>query len=427
MILKFKVLCFLIACILFTGCLFTGCVKAREGTEYEVSQTPESSVTSSAPVASDGEYIRGIWVSQFDMSPVYCENGKQRSKESYTALVKTMLSNIKKDKFNTVFLQLRPNGDSMYTSLVYPVSRYVSGAYGKGISYDAVGIFIKEAHELGIAVHGWINPLRLMTPDEIEAISDSFLIKQWYKEKSGKVVQVGDRLYLNPAYEDVRNLIIDGAKEIMTRYDIDGIHMDDYFYPTTETYFDEKEFAASGMDDLGEFRRNNINLLVKGLYDAVKSKKASALYGIAPAGNIYSLKDTYYADVYRWCSEGGYIDYIMPQLYFGFLNKYCPFDKILQEWVNAVTNPEVKLVIGLTAAKAVQAVSGAIDTFAGTEEGKYEWINHKDILYRSMALVKNEKKCSGYCFFSYQYFYNVLTGDPNPGFAQERQNLEGIL
>jgi len=422
MILKFKVLYFLILCILLAGC-----TKAREGTESDVSEAPDYSDASSQPTAGEGEYIRGIWVSQFDMSPVYCENGRQRNKESYTALVRTMLSNIKKDKFNTVFLQLRPNGDSMYTSLIYPVSKYVSGAYGRGISYDAVGIFIKEAHALGIAVHGWINPLRLMTPAEIEAISDSFLIKQWYKEKSGKVVQVGDRLYLNPAYEEARNLIIDGVKEIMTRYEIDGIHMDDYFYPTTETFFDETEFKASGMKDLGEFRRNNINLLVKGLYEAVKSKNQNALYGIAPAGNIYSLKDTYYADVYRWCSEGGYIDYIMPQLYFGFLNKYCPFDKILQEWVNAVTNPEVRLIVGLTAAKAVQASSGAIDTFAGTEEGKYEWINHKDILYRSMALVKNEKKCSGYCFFSYQYFYNVLTGDPNPGFAQERQNLEGIL
>lgn len=373
------------------------------------------------------EYIKGIWVSQFDMSAIYCDKGTQRNKESFTALVKTMLANIQKDKFNTIFLQLRPNGDSMYTSLIYPVSKYVSGAYGKGISYDAVGIFIKEAHALGISVHGWINPLRLMTPAEIEKISDSYLIKKWYKEKSGKVVQVGDRLYLNPAYEDVRNLIFDGAKEIMSRYDIDGIHMDDYFYPTTEASFDEKEFTESGVNDLGEFRRNNINKLVKGLYSAVKSTNQKALYGISPAGNIYSLKDQYYADAYLWCSESGYIDYIMPQLYFGFLNKYCPFDKILKDWADAVKNPDVKLIVGLTASKAVQAVSGAIDTYAGTEEGKNEWINNKDILFRSMTAVKNEKKSAGYCFFSYQYFYNVLTGEPNPDFAQERQNLEGIL
>lgn len=421
MILKLKVLYFLIICLLFTGC-----AKAREESFPEYNGEPlVSSEISETPEMID--YIRGIWVSQFDMSAVYCEKGKQRDKESYTTLVKTMLANIKKDKFNTVFLQLRPNGDSMYTSLLYPVSRYVSGAYGKGISYDAVGIFIKEAHEMGIAVHGWINPLRLMTAAEIEAISDSFLIKKWYKEKSGKVVQVGDRLYLNPAYEEVRNLIIDGVKEILSRYDIDGIHMDDYFYPTTEASFDEKEFKQSGATDLGDFRRNNINLLVKGLYSAVKSADKKALYGIAPAGNIYSLRDKYYADAYLWCSESGYIDYIMPQLYFGFLNKYCPFDKILKEWADAVKNPEVKLIVGLTAAKAVQAVSGAIDTYAGTEEGKNEWINHKDILYRSMIAVKNEKKSAGYCFFSYQYFYNVLTGDPNPGFAQERKNLEGIL
>jgi uncharacterized lipoprotein YddW (UPF0748 family) len=422
MILKLKVLYFLLICLLLTGC-----TNARQAEVSDSSQTLVSGEASEEPGTAAGEYIKGIWVSQFDMNAVYCDKGAQRNKESYTALVKTMLSNIKKDKFNTVFLQLRPNGDSMYTSLLYPVSKYVSGAYGKGISYDAVGIFIKEAHAQGISVHGWINPLRLMTPAEIEKIGDSFLIKQWYKEKSGKVVQVGDRLYLNPAYEEVRNLIIDGAKEILSRYDIDGIHMDDYFYPTTEASFDEKEFKASGASDLGDFRRNNINLLVKGLYAAVKSADKEALYGIAPAGNIYSLKDNYYADAYLWCSESGYIDYIMPQLYFGFLNKYCPFDKILKEWADAVKSPDVKLIVGLTASKAVQAVSGAIDTYAGTEEGKNEWINNKDILCRSMLAVKNEKKSVGYCFFSYQYFYNVLTGEPNPDFAQERQNLEGVL
>lgn len=415
-----------ICCFAFSGC--------NKNNNEEVVQTSESSFICADEFQKirlyektstvNYDYIKGIWISQFDMSAVYCYRGKQRDKESYTSFVKTMLANIKKDKFNTIFLQLRPNGDSMYTSEVYPVSRYVSGAYGKGLSYDAVEIFIEEAHAMGLSVHGWINPLRLMKTDEIKEIDEKFLIKKWFLKNNGRVVEVKDRLYLNPAYKEVRQLIISGVSEIMERYAIDGIHMDDYFYPTKAESFDKKEFSGSGYKDLGDFRRNNINLLVKGLYEAVKGKDKSALYGIAPCGNIYSLKSGYYADAYLWCSQKGYIDYIMPQLYFGFLNKYCPFDKVLSDWAEAVTEPEVKLIIGLTAAKPVLAMSGEIDVFAGTDEGKKEWINNKDILYRSMLAINKEGECDGYCFFCYHYLYNVLTGEPNAKFIHERENLD---
>ncbi len=369
------------------------------------------------------DFIRGIWFSQFDMQPVFTEKGVQRNEQSYTDLVSKMLLNIKNNGFNTVFLQLRPNGDSMYASDIFPVSKYVSGSYGQELFYDAVGIFTDLAHKVGISVHGWINPLRLMKTNEIESIDDRFIIKQWYKQQNGRVIAVGDRLYLNPAYTEVRGLITDGVSEIMERYDMDGIHMDDYFYPTTDADFDAVEFASSGFDVLGDFRRDNINLLVKGIYQAVKTSNSDARYGIAPAGNLYSLREGYYADVNLWCSQKGYIDYIMPQLYFGFLNKSCPFDIILSDWVDAVTEPEVRLVIGLTAAKAVMAVSGEIDVYAGTEEGKNEWINNKDILRRSLIAIYEEKKASGYCIFCYHYLFDVLTGEVNPDFAQERKNI----
>lgn len=373
------------------------------------------------------DYIKGIWVSQFDMQPIFCNKGVQRDKESYIELVNTMLANIKKDSFNTIFLQLRPNGDSMYKSKLYPVSKYISGSYGNDITYDAVEIFIEKAHEFGLSVQGWINPLRLMRISEIEVINKNYLITQWFMHQNGMVVAVGDRLYLNPAYKEVRQLIIDGAAEIMSRYDIDGIHMDDYFYPTTEESFDEKEFSASGFDNLGYFRRDNINLLIKGLYKAVKNSDSSAQYGIAPAGNLYSLRDNYYVDVYLWCSQSGYIDYIMPQLYFGFLNRYCPFDKVLSEWADIVSEPSVRLIVGLTAAKSVLAVSGEIDVFAGSEEGKNEWIKNKDVLRRSLLEIYNEEKTDGYCFFCYQYLYDVLTGELNLGFAQEKVNIQKLL
>lgn len=431
--LLFLLLCFLLACLADAFYpIATQNESSEQRSELDFSCTSVVDATEDISEQKEAttvnyEYIKGIWVSQFDMQPVFVEKGVQREKESYTALVKTMLMNIKNDSFNTIFLQLRPNGDSMYESSVFPVSKYCSGAYGNSITYDAVEIFIEEAHALGISVQGWINPLRLMLINEIEAVDDSYLIKQWYKQQNGKVVTVGERLYLNPAYEEVRQLIIDGAAEILENYDIDGIHMDDYFYPTTEESFDAVAFSTSGIEELGDFRRNNINLLVKGLYEAVKESDNDAQYGIAPAGNLYSLREGYYADVSLWCAEKGYLDYIMPQLYFGFLNKSCPFDKVLADWVEIVTEPEVRLIVGLTAAKAVLAMSGEIDVFAGTEEGKNEWIENKDILYRSLLMIYEEENTNGYCFFCYQYLYNVLTGEPNALFSQEKENMRELL
>lgn len=418
---------FITVCLILTCC--KGAVHQADTQSQGTSITSAESYNSidGSPTTINYAYIRGIWVSQFDMHYIYTDKGVQRDKDSYTALVKTMLQNIKSDNFNTIYLQLRPNGDSMYSSELYPVSRYVSGAYGRELTYDAVGIFIEEAHALSLSVQGWINPLRLMTENELDAIDRSFLIKKWFSQKSNKVVEVNGRLYLNPAYEEVRKLIIDGASEIMERYDIDGIHMDDYFYPTTDKSFDEGEFLASGYDDIGKFRRNNINLLVKGLYEAVKAADNSAQYGISPAGNLKSLLDYYYADVYLWCSVGGYIDYIMPQLYYGFLNKSCPFDKTLSDWAGVVTNPSVSLIIGLTAGKPVLATTGEIDVWAGTDEGKKEWINNKDILKRSLTAIYNEEKTNGYCFFCYQYLYDVITGEPNAAFSQERDNIGELL
>jgi len=429
----------LVICFILFTCVNACYLLVKENSESEISQCSDteslgkeqSFISETSEIHErttiNYDYIKGIWVSQFDMSPIYCKNSVQRDKESYTSLVETMLNNIKKDSFNTIFLQLRPNGDSMYESNLFPVSRYVSGAYGNGISYDAVEIFIEKAHELGISVHGWINPLRLMSVNDIEVIGEDYLITKWFRQQNGRVVVVEDRLYLNPAYQDARQLIIDGAAEIMSRYDIDGIHMDDYFYPTKEEAFDRAEFASSEFGDLGDFRRNNINLLVKGLYEAVKAADSSAIYGIAPAGNLYSLKNYYYADAYKWCSESGYIDYIMPQLYFGFLNKSCPFDKVLTDWAEIVTEPSIRLIVGLTAAKAVLAVNGELDVFAGSEEGKNEWINNKDILYRSLLEIYSEEKADGYCFFCYQYLYDVITGEPNPAFSEERENIGELL
>lgn len=397
------------------------------------SEPPDTSLTyirmsvRQEAVSFEDGFLRAVWMSQFDLHPVYRDGGKQRDREEFRQTAEVICDTLCADGFNTVFLQMRPNGDSLYESDLYPLSKYVAGVYGGKIDYDAIGIFLEVARAHGLSVHAWINPLRLVTPEEMKQIPTGYAVRDWYDADNGYVKEWDGRLYVDPSYQEVRQLIADGVSEILERYDVDGIHMDDYFYPTTDGAFDEAEFAASGMDSLGEFRRDNINQLVRLLYETVHTYGADKQFGIAPAGNLNSLADGCFADAKYWCRETGYIDYILPQLYFGFENAYCPFDEMVKEWADAVTNGQVKLYIGLDAAKAFLGSQGELDVFAGTQTGKTEWIREKDILARSLRCLYQEERVDGYCFFSYSYLYDRFSGEVCSEVSEEYAHFAPLL
>ncbi|MDD4124600.1 MAG: family 10 glycosylhydrolase [Eubacteriales bacterium] len=357
------------------------------------------------------EDMKAIWVSQYDMAGVYCSGGVQRSRDGYTALVRTIIANIVKCGFNTVIYQIRPFGDSMYESDYYPASRFVTGEYGRDFGYDAVEIFVDTAHEAGLSVQAWINPMRLMTVDEIDSVPDGNIIKKWYAQ--GLLPEVNGRLYLDVSRKEARELIVSGAAEALDKYPFDGLHMDDYFYPTSDTSFDTATFTASGYTDLTKFREDSLNALVSSLYSAVKGIDERLIFGIAPSGNLKTIVGKYYADVYEWCGKAGYIDYIMPQVYFGLLHGSCPFVQTVKDWAGIIKNGKTKLYVGMTLGKAVSGSQGNIDTYAITEEGKNEWINHKDVLKECVKFLDGYENASGYCFFCYQYFYDPVTGEAN--------------
>ena len=363
------------------------------------------------------DFINAIWVSQFDMQPIFCDGNKQRDISDYKQKVEVLTDNLIRDGFDTVFLQVRPNGDSMFESDIYPNSKYIAGSYGGEIEYDALSIFLKIATDKGLSVHAWINPFRLCSESELTSYGEGLLF-EWYNEGIGKRIELGDDglLYLDPSYEEATELIVTGIREILDRYNFDGIHIDDYFYPTEFEFDDEREFLLSGYSDLGEFRRANIDRTVKAVCEAVHAY--GKVFGVAPAGNIYSLTNGWYVDIYKWLSSEGYVDYIMPQLYYGFSNATCPFERVLKDWKNAVKNGNIKLYIGLSAAKCELGSKGVEDTYAG-ESGKYEWRDNKDILKRSLECIVNTK-ADGVCIFTYSSFYDPLSGVGNEYTADER-------
>lgn len=370
------------------------------------------------------EDFKAIWLSQFDMVDVYTSNDQQRDADDFEEKIDQILLNVKNMGFNTVIIQTRPNCDSIYPSDFFPPSKYAVGGYDNDFSYDPIKIIVDKCHKQGLSVQGWINPLRCMNVDELRYIDNKYKIKQWYNDQSANgtyIVEYNGKYYLNPAYDEVVDYILQGVDELLQRYDFDGIHMDDYFYPTTSEEFDDQAFdeyiTKYGDISRKDFRHKNINNLVKRIYNTVKESNSNKLFGISPEGNINSAINTSFADVSTWCAENGYIDYICPQIYWGFEHQTHPFNKVCDDWSALVTNKKVKLFIGITLGKAYSKE----DQWSGS--GKDEWKNYNDIIKRSVEYTLTLDKCSGVSFFSYQYFYNVKTNERTSQTADEVDNM----
>ncbi len=387
----------------------------------------ETSEESSAD-SEDREFMKAVWITQFDMSGILKVNGKQRDEKSFKSLFKTLLNNVKTDGYNTVIVQARPYADSFYPSIYFPISNYVNGDFISNLEYDPFGIIVDLAKDVGLSVHAWINPMRGMKSKEIVSVSDEYPIKQWYNDpdKNGKfIVEVDGRFYLNPAYEEVRKLIASGAREVAEMYDIDGVHIDDYFYPTKDKSFDADAYNEyknnGGTKDLRKFRNEMLDIMVSDIYSAVKSVGKNQLFGISPAGNIENTYNDLYTDVYKWCSEDGYIDYICPQIYFGLEHQTHDFVKVYNIWNSIIKNDNVKLYAGITLGKA----KSGVDNYAGS--GKDEWTNNKDVIKRCLEYIKTRKECAGVVVFCYQHMYDPITGIGVKETEEERLNMKNAL
>ena len=380
------------------------------------------------PETIDSDW-KAIWLSQFDLQSIYTSGSTQRAEDDFRKRMVVVLDNVVGDGYNTVVLQLRPYADSMYPSEVYPPSKYSMGSYAGEFKYDPIAIVMELCKERGLSVHGWINPMRGMTEDEIKQVDDKYLIKQWYNDASKKgdyIVFVNKNWYLNIAHPEVRQLICAGAAEILEKYEMDGIHMDDYFYPTTDASFDSKAYNAykkeGGKLSLAEWRKDCLSTLVAELYATVKTHDLRALFGISPAGNINTVRDSHYADVDKWCGNPGYIDYICPQVYFGFEHASWDFVKTCKIWQDIIKTDYVSLIVGMSFGKAVAGV----DNYAGAA-GKDEWTRHKDIMLRSLRHTETLEKCMGVTVFSYQHLWDRSTGAIAPASKLEHEAFAAYL
>lgn len=368
-------------------------------------KTTAAETTSSKTVSGSSTYkplnyenTVGVWISYIELSSAL----KGKNEAEFRKNFSVMMDNCVSIGINTVYVHLRPFGDAVYKSALFPWSSYVTGTLGLSPSFDPLTVMLEEAHSRNISFQGWINPMRISSASEISSLSTEYLTGKWYNsEKKGNyIVKNGDYWYLNPAYDEVIKLVADGASEIVGNYNVDGLHIDDYFYPTTDAAFDKIAFNASGAVDLSEFRQSRCSKLVKSIYDAVKKANPNVLFGISPQGSVENNYNYLYADVKKWCGTQGYCDYIAPQIYYGFENASQPFDLCLSAWHEMTRNTSVKVIPGLAVYKV-----GKEDVWAGNG-GRNEWINNNDILKRQIITAQEYDGYNGVIFYSYNYLFN---------------------
>ena len=277
------------------------------------------------------------------------------------------LNSLQKAGINAIIFQVRPEADALYASRLEPWSRFLTGVQGKAPEpyWDPMQFMIDECHKRGMEFHAWINPYRTKTTLKSELAPNHVynIHPEWF-------VTYGDQLYFDPALPESRRHICMVVSDIVSRYDVDAIHMDDYFYPYPikgKDFPDDASFArfGGGFSNKGDWRRSNVNVLIKKLYETIREIKPWVKFGVSPFG-IYRNEssdplgsktkglqnyDDLYADVLLWAREG-WIDYNIPQIYWHIGHPVADYETLVKWWARNTENRP--LFIGQSVMNTVQ-------------------------------------------------------------------------
>lgn len=300
-------------------------------------------------IPSPPREFRGVWVAS--VANIDWPSKKGLSPKEQQSEFRAILDKCKELGLNAVILQVRPMCDALYASKLEPWSEFLTGATGKAPdpNYDPLEFAVKEAHQRGLELHAWFNPYRARSPAATSPLPDDHLVKK----RPDLAKPYGKHYWLNPTHPDVQDHTLAVFLDVVKRYDVDGIHIDDYFYPYKERDADEKIIPFPDDDtwekyqkDRGklardDWRRDAVNRFVERMYVETKKLKPWVKVGISPFGiwrpghppGIEGL-DQYaelYADAKLWFNKG-WVDYFTPQLYWPIAQEKQSFPKLLGWW-----------------------------------------------------------------------------------------------
>lgn len=352
----------------------------------------------SAQKSNPKSEFRGAW-----MHTVHQEQYGRQSTEENKQYLRRQLDLLKEAGVNAVLFQVRPSADAFYESSLEPWSRFLtSGGNPPSPYWDPLQFIIDEAHARGMELHAWLNPYRVTT-SKTEKLPANHL---YHKEPERFVRYEGDgKLYFDPALPQNRQFIVDVISDILERYDVDGIHFDDYFYPypaNGKDFPDDASYRKYGKGmNRGDWRRKNVDMLIEDVHKAVRgSKRPWVRFGISPFGiwrnkasdtrgsNTNGLQnyDDLYADVLLW-AENGWIDYLLPQLYWELNHNKASSLELVGWWNNAV-DPKCQLYIGQDVERTMKTKDAST--------GEPNELHHKVRLSREMDNVQGNCWWPGY-------------------------------
>lgn len=351
---------------------------------------------SSQPAAQSSGRFAGVWV------PYMALETSQHTQEAFQENFKAITASAKEKGINALFVHVRPFCDALYPSKLFPWSHLLTGEQGKDPGFDPLAFMVEYAHSQGMEFHAWLNPLRVKTAETPASLSQESPYSALEADHPYYFMESGGGVYLDPAYPYVRTLIAQGVGEIVENYPVDGVHFDDYFYPSQEESLDEEAYQlytsqAEEPLPLPEWRRANISALVQEVYQTVKAKNPEAVFGISPQGNLEN-DEAMGADVRAWCAVEGYLDYLCPQLYYSFENPALGYRQALEQWTALPRHQGLKLYAGLALYKA------------GTQADEGTWQLSQDNILRQIQAA-DEAQCAGVVLYSSQYLDAPQTGE----------------
>ncbi|MFF0067091.1 glycoside hydrolase family 10 protein [Streptomyces sp. NPDC005279] len=305
-------------------------------------------------------------------------------------------------RLNAVVFQVRPTADALWPSPYEPWAQYLTGVQGQDPGWDPLGTAVREAHRRGLELHAWFNPYRVANhtdPSRLVANHPARVHPDW-------VLPYGGKLYYNPGIPEVRTFVQRAMMDAVRRYDIDAVHFDDYFYPypvAGQVFDDDATYAryGAGFPDKAAWRRDNIDRLVREMAQRIKKAKKHVRFGISPFGVWRNAAtdplgsdtragvqtyDDLHADTRTWVKQG-WIDYIVPQIYWNIGFAVADYAKLLPWWHSVVQGTGVHLYVGEALYKAGDPAQPA------------PWRDPAE-LSRHLTLACEYAEVRGHCFFS---------------------------
>lgn len=360
-------------------------------------EEPEDPITEEPPEEEElkypGKEMRGVWMATvWGLDWPQNKYNAEEQKQYYLQY----LDRFKELNINTVFVQVKGMGDAFYDSPYEPWSVALTGTRGKNPGYDVLQFMIEAAHERGIEFHAWMNPFRIATradagasyPDLHPSVDPAWVLTH---EK----IQI-----YNPALPEVRGRLADIVEDLISQYDVEGIHFDDYFYPDPATAgkmeSDQEDYEKYGADfsSIEDFRRANVDQTIRQVYDRIVEVRPEVVFSVSPASSPDYSFETLYADVRKWCKEG-WLDVVIPQLYQEIGNPYNDFQARLSWW--SQYNYEAAVMVGHALYKFGDGTSPT--PFQSSAE-----------LEKQFQLTRRNKKVVGNLMYSAQYLLQNKVG-----------------